>query len=93
MNSDWIKKFANIIEDRDTGVVLSGMTLLTGLASHQPTPFEPLIPYVVSILTKLSVDRICPGNLSRSMLLSINDVVLRIQEIIVTIKSLVLGYK
>lgn len=54
---DWMRRIAKLLEDRDMGVVTSVMSLLLGLASSQPAAFEPLLPYVVSLLTRLIVSK------------------------------------
>ncbi len=56
---DWTSKVAKLLEDRDLGVITSIMSLLLGFASSQPSVFEPLVPYVISILTRLVVNRTC----------------------------------
>lgn len=56
---EWMSRLARLLEDRDLGVVTSVMSLLLGLASNAPHTFEPLVPYVVSILTRLVVNRSC----------------------------------
>ena len=58
----WVRNLARILEDRDLGVVTSGMSLLLGFASFSPATFEPLVPYVVSILTRLVVERQCSAD-------------------------------
>lgn len=56
---DWMSRLARLLEDRDIGVVTSVMSLLLGFASGAPSTFEPLVPYVVSILTRLIVNKSC----------------------------------
>jgi len=56
---EWLQHLAKLLEDRDLGVITSAMSLLLGLASHSTPVFEPLVPYVVSILTRLVIDRRC----------------------------------
>lgn len=57
---DWTRRIAKLLEDRDFGVVTSVMSLLLGLASSATPVFESLIPYVISILTRLVVQHACP---------------------------------
>lgn len=57
---DWMKRMARLLEDRDLGVVISLMSLLLGFAANTPSMFEPLVPYVISILTRLVTNRTCP---------------------------------
>ena len=59
---DWMKRLARLLEDRDLGVVTSVMSLLLGLASSNPPFFEPLVPYVISILNRLVVTRSCSAD-------------------------------
>ena len=59
---DWMPRLANLLEDRDLGVVTSVMSLLLGLSSSSPHLFEPLVPYVISILTRLVVTKSCPND-------------------------------
>lgn len=56
---EWMSRLARLLEDRDIGVVTSVMSLLLGFASTSTGTFEPLVPYVVSILTRLVVNRSC----------------------------------
>jgi len=56
----WLHQLAQLLEDRDVGVTTSAMSLLLGFASHNPAPFEPVVPYVVSILLNLVINRMCP---------------------------------
>lgn len=56
---EWMKRLARLLEDRDLGVITSAASLLLGFASSNPSLFEPLVPYVVSILTRLVVNRSC----------------------------------
>jgi len=60
--AEWLRKLSKILEDRDLGVVTSGLSLLLELAnsSNNTSIFDPLVPYVVSILTRLVVDKSCP---------------------------------
>ena len=50
----------SLLEDRDLGVTTSAMSLLLGFASHNPAAFEPLVPYVISILLNMVINRMCP---------------------------------
>lgn len=59
---EWMKRMARLLEDRDLGVVTSLMSLLLGFASHSPHLFEPLVPYVISILTRLAANKSCPAD-------------------------------
>lgn len=59
---EWLKRLARLLEDRDLGVVTSVMSLLLGLASANPSFFEPLVPYVISILNRLVVTRSCSAD-------------------------------
>jgi AP-2 complex subunit alpha len=59
---EWMKRLARLLEDRDLGVVTSVMSLLLGLASSNPAFFEPLVPYVISILNRLVVTRSCSAD-------------------------------
>jgi AP-2 complex subunit alpha len=59
---DWLKRMARLLEDRDLGVVTSVMSLLLGLASSNTAFFEPLVPYVISILNRLVVTRSCSAD-------------------------------
>lgn len=56
---DWITKISKLLEDRDLGVITSVMSLLLGFASSNTASFEGLVPYVISILTRLVVNRTC----------------------------------
>lgn len=56
----WLHQLAQLLEDRDLGVTMSSMSLLLGFASTSPAAFEPLVPYVVSILLNLVINRMCP---------------------------------
>lgn len=56
----WLHQLAQLLEDRDLGVTTSAMSLLLGLASHTPDSFEPIVPYVISILLNLIINRMCP---------------------------------
>jgi len=58
--NDWVTKLAKLLEDRNLGVITSVMSLLLGFASASPALFEPLVPYVISILNRLVVQRTCP---------------------------------
>lgn len=57
---EWMRRIAKLLEDRDFGVITSIMSLLLGFASNSTAAFEPLIPYVISILTRLVVNHTCP---------------------------------
>jgi AP-2 complex subunit alpha len=57
---EWMKRLSRLLEDRDLGVITSVMSLLLGFASHSPNSFESLVPYVISILTRLVINRTCP---------------------------------
>lgn len=59
---EWMKKLARMLEDRDLGVVCSVMSLLLGFASSSTALFEPLVPYVISILTRLVINRTCSAD-------------------------------
>jgi AP-2 complex subunit alpha len=59
---EWMKRLAKLLEDRDIGVITSILSLLLAFASHSPAIFEPLVPYVVSVLTRLVVNRTCPAD-------------------------------
>lgn len=59
-SEDWVNKIAKLLEDRDLGVITAVMSLLLGFTSNSPALFEPLIPYVISILNRLVVQRTCP---------------------------------
>lgn len=59
---EWVKRIAKLLEDRDLGIVTSVMSLLLGLASSNPSFFEPLVPYVISILNRLVVTRSCSAD-------------------------------
>lgn len=59
---EWMKRMARLLEDRDLGVVTSVLSLLLGFASSSPVLFEPLVPYVISILTRLVINRTCPDD-------------------------------
>jgi len=41
-------------------VLTSGMSLALGVASLSPEALQPLVPYVVSILSRLAVSKTCP---------------------------------
>eukprot|EP00597_Dinobryon_sp_UTEXLB2267_P004404 CAMPEP_0170077612 /NCGR_PEP_ID=MMETSP0019_2-20121128/14391_1 /TAXON_ID=98059 /ORGANISM="Dinobryon sp., Strain UTEXLB2267" /LENGTH=1040 /DNA_ID=CAMNT_0010290039 /DNA_START=81 /DNA_END=3203 /DNA_ORIENTATION=- len=56
---DWMLRLGRLLEDRDLGVITSAMSLLLGFASSSPALFEPLVPYVISILTRLVVNKTC----------------------------------
>ena len=56
----WLHQLAALLEDRDVGVMTSAMSLLLGFASQNPAAFEPLVPYVISILLNLVINRMCP---------------------------------
>lgn len=56
---EWVRKCAKLLEDRDVGVVLCGLSLVHGLASHEASIFEPLIAFVISVLTRLVIERTC----------------------------------
>ena len=55
--SDWVSRLGQLIECGDNGVVTSTLSLLLGFAHEEPQTFEPLIPYVISLLTRLVVNR------------------------------------
>jgi AP-2 complex subunit alpha len=57
---EWMRRIAKLLEDRDFGVITSILSLLLGFASTNTAVFEPLIPYVISILTRLVVNHSCP---------------------------------
>lgn len=59
---EWMKRLAKLLEDRDLGVITSITSLLLGFASNSPAIFEPLVPYVISILTRLVVSRTCSSD-------------------------------
>ena len=50
-----------ILHRDNIGLVTSVMALITGVASHNNFVFEPLVPVVVNILTRLVIDGSCPG--------------------------------
>jgi AP-2 complex subunit alpha len=54
---EWLPRLGKLLEDRDIGVILSVMSLALGMAAHQPEATQPLVPYVISILTRLVVNR------------------------------------
>lgn len=56
---EWKKNLARLLEDRDLGVVTSTMSLMQALVAHSPSAFEDLVPYVISILNRLVVNRSC----------------------------------
>jgi AP-2 complex subunit alpha len=53
----WMKRIAQLLEDRDLGIVTSTMSLLNGFAAYSAITFEPLIPYVISMLNRLVLTR------------------------------------
>jgi AP-2 complex subunit alpha len=55
----WTRCIGRLLGDRDLGVLTSAMSLLLGFASANPSAFEPLVPFVISILTRLVVARTC----------------------------------
>ena len=59
---DWMKRLGKLLEDRDLGVVTSVMSLMLGLVSSNPPYFEPLVPYVISILNRLVISRSCSAD-------------------------------
>lgn len=59
---DWTSRLGKLLEDRDLGVITSVMSLLLGFASYSPVNFEPLVPYVISVLNRLVVHRTCPAD-------------------------------
>lgn len=59
---EWMKRLAKLLEDRDVGVLTSILSLLLAFASYSPAIFEPLVPYVISVLTRLVVNRTCPAD-------------------------------
>lgn len=60
--TDWVQRLVKLLEDRDIGVVTSVMSLVLGLTSHSPDILHPLIPYVISNLTRLVINRTCPSD-------------------------------
>lgn len=56
---DWISRIAKLL---DLGVITSVMSLLLGFASNNTAMFEELVPYVISILTRLVVNRTCSAD-------------------------------
>eukprot|EP01040_Poterioochromonas_malhamensis_P009825 gene9826-10669_t len=59
---EWVMRLAKLLEDRDMGVVTSILSLLLAFASYSPPIFEPLVPYVISVFTRLVVNRSCPAD-------------------------------
>lgn len=57
---EWIPKFVKLLDNRDVGVVTSGMSLLIGVAENSGNTFQGLIPNVLSVLGRLARDRSCP---------------------------------
>lgn len=55
--ADWAEKLPMLLEDGDIGVVLSSMSLLLGFGSSAPEHYEPLVPFVVQILTRLIINK------------------------------------
>lgn len=55
--ADWPRYIAKLLEDRELGVVISTMALLMSMVSTEPSHFEPLIPYIISILCRLCIVR------------------------------------
>jgi AP-2 complex subunit alpha len=49
----WPDRMIKLLEDRDLGVVTSSVSLLITFAQHSPSKFEKLVPYAVSILSRL----------------------------------------
>lgn len=53
----WPDRMIKLLEDRDLGVVTSSVSLLITFAEHYPSKFERLVPYAVSILSRLVLNR------------------------------------
>lgn len=53
----WSEKVINLLGGRDLGVITSIMGLVLGLVERNPNEYEPAIPKVVRLLTKLVVSR------------------------------------
>ena len=51
------KKLISLLEDKNLGVVLSVVTLLTGLAERDPAPYEAVTGHLLVWLTRLAVQR------------------------------------
>lgn len=56
----WVPRIGRLLEDRDMGVITSGLSLLMGMAIESPEMVAALIPYVISILQRMNVSRSCP---------------------------------
>jgi AP-2 complex subunit alpha len=53
---------ASLLEDKHLGVVTSCVALLLGFATASPTDYTVLVPYVVLLLTRLTVHKACQRN-------------------------------
>lgn len=54
---EWSKKIISLLEDKNLGVVLSVVTLITGLAERDPGSYEAVTGHLLVWLTKLVVHR------------------------------------
>lgn len=52
-------KMATVLGERDIGVLTSAMSLMLAFVAHSPGVFEPLIPIVVGLLSRLLINRTC----------------------------------
>jgi AP-2 complex subunit alpha len=53
---------ASLLEDKHLGVVTSCVALLLGFATASPADYAVLVPYVVLLLTRLTVHKACQRN-------------------------------
>jgi len=60
--AEWVNILAILLRRDNVGLMTSTMALVTGLASHNHSLFEKLVPLVVTILTKLVIDSTCPAD-------------------------------
>ena len=54
---DWAVKLVNLIDDRNTAVVMTVLTLLGGICSVSSEGYESAVPRVVRLLTKVIINR------------------------------------
>lgn len=56
---DWVIRFEMLLDDKDIGVLNSVMSLLVGLGSQNSVVLEPVVNFVILVLSRLAVGRHC----------------------------------
>ena len=54
---EWAEKLVQLLDDRNTGVVMSALSLLKGICEESTEGYEECVPRCVRLLTKVVMNR------------------------------------